>query len=431
MNRVFNRQKLVRGYKKFYRTSFDIVKWSAIAALTGAIVGFAVGGALIFLEFSINYLDLHKLFGAPSFIFLPLALALSAALTGYKWKEAVGDGTEEVVKSAIFDKNGPKTAAFFSKQVATLITLIFGGSAGKEAPSAQIGAFVSALGARALRLKEQHKIVLIISGVSAGFAVVFGAPIAAGFFALEALFSGKILYRVLVPSFISSFVAYWSMHILKVEYIYHPIYVALVPDFWEILNLIKAVAAGIFFGAAAYGVIVAMNLANRLAKHELDPVLKGFIGGVLLIALTYLFGDKYLGLGLDTINRAFYITNEFEWYDPILKTLFTLITLGFGGSGGFVTPLFFIGAVCGNLFAQTAEADVALYAALGFVSVLSGATNSPIATTILAAELFGIEVAHFAAVTSTISYLISSQKSVFAPEIIESIEIRFKRAIKD
>ncbi len=148
----------------------------------------------------------------------------------------------------------------------------------------------------------------------------------------------------------------------------------------------------------------------------------------MLLALV--FGDGYLGLGLDTIDAAFSETENFEWYDPVLKTLFTSITLGFGGSGGFVTPLFFSGATAGNFFAQVADAYIPLYAALGFVSVFAGSTNSPIAAIILCAELFGMEATHYAAVTVTISYLISSKKSIFAPEIIETIENRFKKHIE-
>ncbi len=357
-------------------------------------------------------------------------MALNGYLLHRFFKEASADGTEEIVRSTIYDDKRLSLFRFLLKQWTTFLTLFFQGSAGKEAPSAQIGAYLSFLLSKLLGMKAKERIIIIIAGTSAGFAVVFGSPIAAGFFALEALFAGKILYRVLVPSFISSFMAYWSMHILGVEFFYHPVAVGLIPSFWEIVNISKTVLAGIFFGLIAYIVILAMNGADKMAKAApIHPLLKGLLGGAIIVVLTLFVGDRYLGLGLKTIEVAFYEEFTFSWDVPLLKILFTFLTLGSGGSGGFVTPIFFIGATSGNFIAHLLDAKVALFAALGFVSVLSGATNAPIASTILAAELFGIEVAHFAAVTATISYLISSKKSVFSPEVIEVIEIKFKKHI--
>ncbi|WP_200762361.1 chloride channel protein [Nitrosophilus alvini] len=428
-NKFFD--KAIENSRIFYKTSSDIVKWSFLSVFIGLLVGFGVGSALILLELAIDFANINNPFNFNLYILLPFIMGLSSLIIHKTFKEAAGDGTEEMVRSAVYNDKKLNIFSFFIKQLATYLTITFGGSAGKEAPAAQMGAFFSLIVAKIMHVGHAERIVIIIAGVSAGFAVVFGAPIAAGFFALEALFAGKILYRVLVPSFVSSFVAYWSMHILNVEYIYHPIFIGLVPDLWELLNLIKAVLAGLFFGIVSYVVIAAMNLTNIFAKKNIaNPFFKGVIGGIILIFMILLFGEKYLGLGLESINAAFSASSTFHWYDPLLKTLFTSITLGFGGSGGFVTPIFFIGATAGNFFAHFTDANIPLYAALGFVSILAGSTNSPIAAIILAAELFGIEAAHFAAVTATISYLTSSKKSVFAPEIIETIEVKFKKHIE-
>ena len=190
--------------------------------------------------------------------------------------------------------------------------------------------------------------------------------------------------------------------------------------------MLKAVVAGICFGLIGYMVILSMRFANDFAKRTAPhPLLKGFLGGTLLVALALLFGDRYLGLGLEAIDASFY--TPVQWYDPFIKDLFTSLTIASGGSGGFVTPILFIGSTAGNALSTLLDADLKLYAALGFVSVLSGATNAPIASIILAAELFGIEVAHFAAVTATISYLVSSKRSVFDPQTLDTIERRFKK----
>lgn len=410
--------------QKLYQASQDILKWSVLAVFVGLSVGFGVAATLKALELALG--SFHFWY-QKAYYFLPFVLAISGYVLWRFFPQGLVDGTEEIVRATIYKDKDFNFWKMALKQITIFFTLLFQGSAGKEAPAAQIGAYISSLLSPLFRIDEKERIILIISGTSAGFAVVLGSPIAAGFFALEALFAGKILYRVLVPAFISSFIAYWSMQILDVEYIYHPVFVGLVPSFWELFNVIKVVIAGLVFGFLAYGVILTMHLADRLAKSLwLHPLSKGLLGGAALIAVAQYFGQIYLGLGLEVIDLSFEDV-ELVWYTPLLKIVTTFLTLGFGGSGGFVTPIFFIGATTGNILAHLLDANVALFAALGFVSLLSGTTNAPIAATILAAELFGIEVAHFAAVTSIISYLISSQKSVFSPEILETIEHKFNR----
>ncbi len=407
-----------------YEVSTDIFHWSIISIVVGLLVGTAVSLALNALEYAIEETTYW-------FVFLPFVLSFVSYITYKTFRDAVGDGTEEIVRAAIYGDRRLNFINFIIKQAATFTTIIFGGSVGKEAPSAQIGAYISHLLSKIFHIDRQKKIIIIITGTSAGFAVVFGAPIAAGFFALEALFAGKIIYRVLVPSLISSFVAFWCMHIFEVEYIYHPIFLEFVPNLWELVHIFKAVLAGIAFGIVAYIVIISMRNAQKIAQSDfIHPAAKGFLGGMIIVILALIFGERYLGLGLEDINMAFNDSVHFSLKDPLLKDLFTSLTIASGGSGGFVTPIFYIGSTFGNFFATFMDSNIKLYAALGFVSVLSGATNSPIASTILAAELFGVEAAHFAAVTSTIAYLISSRQSVFSPEILETIERKFKKHIK-
>ncbi|SFP07692.1 chloride channel protein, partial [Hydrogenimonas thermophila] len=158
-------------------------------------------------------------------------------------------------------------------------------------------------------------------------------------------------------------------------------------------------------------------------KIPLHPYTVAFLGGVLLVILALIFGDIYLGLGLETIKNTLnhdpYFSKDIPWYAFLLKTLFTSITLGVGGSGGIITPIFYIGATSGHLFGQLVGNDhIALFAALGFVSVLAGAANAPIAATIMAVELFGLEIAHYAALSAVISFLITGHRSVFPSQIL-------------
>jgi len=143
----------------------------------------------------------------------------------------------------------------------------------------------------------------------------------------------------------------------------------------------------------------------------------------MIIVLTYIFGEKYIGLGLDSIEELldpkYGEELSFPWYGFILKTIFTSITLGGGGSGGIITPIFYIGAASGHTFGMFfSQENIELFAALGFISVLSASTNAPIAATIMAVELFGIEIAHYAALSAVISFLISGHRSIFPSQII-------------
>lgn len=137
--------------------------------------------------------------------------------------------------------------------------MLFGGSVGKGAPAAQVGAYLSLLVARVFKFSNQQRIILIITGISAGFSVAFGAPIATAFFALEALFAGKIMYRSLIPSIISAFVAFWCMKVVGVSYIYHPVNVGVVPNILELVNVLKTIIAGVVFGILAFIVIFFLN----------------------------------------------------------------------------------------------------------------------------------------------------------------------------
>ncbi len=423
--------KEIETVKDFKRVFFDLLKWIIISVFKGAVVGFSVSVFLILLEFLIKKANSLDFYGIPYYFFLPFAMGISAWIVYKTLPEAEGDGTEDIIRDSIENNKRLNFFSFTSKQIATLITIVFGGSAGKEAPAAQIGSYISLVFSRLLQLSYADRILTIITGVSAGFAVVFGAPIAGALFALEAFFSGRILYRVCVPAFISGFMAFWTMKFLNVSYIYKPIKVGFVPNFWEIEVFLKVILSGIFFGFISYIVILSIENATRFAKVIIiHPFFKGMFGGTILIILTLLFGTKYLGLGLETVYLGLSENYHATIFEPLLKILFTSITLGFGGSGGFVTPIFFVGSTAGNFFGHLVEGNIPFFAALGFVAVLSGSTNSPIASTILAVELFGSDIVHFAAIASIISYIVSSRKSVFSKEIIEIIDKRFKTHIK-
>ena len=219
----------------------SVIKWVFLATVVGIIVGLST---TLFLKL----LDWSRLFGVKHsyyFLLLPVALFLSAAIIKYLAPDAEGHGTEKVIE-AVHKRSGKiKAAVVPVKLVATLITLAAGGSVGKEGPCAQIGGGLSSVFADLFRFGNRDRKKLVICGISAGFAAVFGTPIAGAIFGVEVLFIGGILYDVLLPSFIAGIMSYHISSSFGIAYFYHTI--NFVPVFSEAFFL-KIVLAGIFFG---------------------------------------------------------------------------------------------------------------------------------------------------------------------------------------
>ena len=175
-----------------------------------------------------------------------------------------------------------------------------------------------------------------------------------------------------------------------------------------------------FFGLVSFVFIETLKQTEKLAdKIKIWAPLKGLIGGGLLILLALVFSTDYLGLGIPTINKALNGENIII-YAFIIKMIATAITLGFGGSGGVLTPIFFIGATSGIAFASIAGLNQAQFAAFGVVGVLAGAANTPLAACILAVELFGPTLAPYATITCIISFLMTGYRSIFPSQVLSS-----------
>ena len=388
----------------------SIFKWFFIASLMGVVVGFSTTIFLKCLSWSASRLGEHSYY----FLLLPLALALSSYITKYLAPEAEGHGTEKVIEAVHRHDSKIKAIVVPIKLVTTVITLACGGSAGKEGPCAQIGGGLASMVAKMFHFDKADRRKLVICGISAGFASVFGTPIAGAIFGIEVLFVGGIMYEVLLPTFIAGVMSYQVSSALGISYFYHTI--DFVPAFTE-LFFIKVLISGIFFGICSLLLIETLNLFQRLsAKIPWWAPLKGLLGGTALILLTLFLSTDYLGLGLNTIEAAL-AGSKIVWYAFAAKILFTCITLTFGGSGGMVTPIFFVGATFGTLLAAILGVDPATFAAIGMVALLAGAANTPIAASILAIELFGAQIAPYAAVACVTSFLMTGHRSVYPSQV--------------
>ncbi len=390
----------------------SVIKWVILAAITGIIVGLSTTIFLKILNWSIAFTEKYPYY----FLLLPIALFLSILIIKYLAPDAEGHGTEKVIEAIHRHAGKIKAIVVPVKLVATIITVALGGSVGKEGPCAQIGGGLSSIFSDILKFGDKDRKKLVICGISAGFASVFGTPIAGSIFGVEVLFIGAILYDVLLPSFIAGIISYHVSSSLGITYFYHPI--TFVPVFSNQF-FIKVIFAGIFFGLCSVLLIEILERTQKLAKRLRwwEP-LKGLAGGSFLVGLTFISSKEYLGLGLNTIQNTLSGIKT-AWYAFILKIIYTSTTLGFGGSGGIVTPIFFIGATSGSLFASIFGLNPATFAAIGLVSVLAGSANTPIAASIMAMELFGTNIAPYATVACVVSFLITGHRSVYPSQVLE------------
>lgn len=389
----------------------SVAKWFLLAGIVGVLVGLSSTLFLILLRSSLALAQSFPYI----FLLLPVSLALSGVMTARFAFRARGYGTEQVIR-AIHQEGGkihPRVIPV--KFVATIVTIATGGSAGNVGPCAQIGGALCSAFSQFIRLEDVDRVRLVVCGISAGFAAVFGTPVAGALFAIEALWIGRLSYGALFPSLVAAFIGYQVTAYFGVAHVW-PIAPSVPP--LTIPFFLSVGLAGVTFGVAAFIFVELMGLGKRLSLlTKTSSVLTGVIGGSILIAVTFLFSDDYLSLGWMTVTHALEGDN-LPWYAFAVKAVTTSVTLNFGGSGGILLPLCFYGAALGSSLAHGLGLDPATFAALGLVSVLAGATNTPIAGIVLAMELFGPAIAPYAATSCAMSYLLTGHRSVIPTQLL-------------
>lgn len=315
--------------------------------------------------------------------------------------------------------------------ITTVLTHLFGGSAGREGTAVQMGGSMADWLARGYKLTAEDRRILLLSGMAAGFGAVFGTPVTGAIFALEVLAIGRIRYDALLPCLIAALLAdivCAACGIVHTQYTIH--FAATTGSFipfvsFDFILLAKVVAGGIAFGLAAY-LFAEMTHAikkagNALIKPQwLIPV----VGAVIVVGISYLIDSfDYLGLGVTNPEGGVSIVSAFrpEGSQPLswlIKLVLTAVTLGMGFKGGEVTPLFFIGATLGNTIAWLTGAPVELFAGLGFIAVFAGATNTPLACTIMGIELFGGEHCLYFAIACFTAYYFSGHAGIYSAQRI-------------
>ena len=402
--------------------TFFLAKWSIICVLIGFFSGSASALFLVTLEWVTQTREQNN----EIIWFLPFGGLTIGYLYHYLGKE-VTKGNNLVLEEY---ENPQKTIPFRMAPlvlISTLITHLFGGSAGREGTAVQMGAAIADQFQKLFNLSLSDRKTLIILGISAGFASVFGTPLAGAIFALEVVYFSKINIKSIIVSFFVAYIAYFTVEFWQIK---HTIYtIPVVPELTT-TNLSWVVFVGVLFGLAALVFSKTTHFCGHLFSKTIPYApLRPFVGGVILALAVFGLGTtKYIGLGIPEIIKSFTIPSSN--YDFFIKLVCTSFTLGAGFKGGEVTPLFFIGATLGSALSVFIPLPIALLAGMGFVAVFSGATHTPLACSIMGIELFGMDSGIFIAISCVLAYFASGSIGIYQSQKVKGAKYHLYQYFK-
>lgn len=392
-----------------YVNKITILKLSLIAAIIGVLSGLSIGIFLMLLEKAI---DLNFKYSWLIFI-LPLSGMLMTFLYN-KYGENSKKGNNIIIEKI----NGSDEKIKFIMAplvfLGTVLTHLFGGSVGREGTGVQIGGVIGDVVSNAFKSNTNEKNILLISGVSAGFASVFGTPLAGTIFAVEIASIGRVSYNAMLPAITAAIIGDKIVRLLGVEHM--PFDIPSVENF-TLSNIEKIIIMSICFGLTSkLFVFMTHWFKNNLDKRFKNPYLKIFVGGSLMIIVTLILGNRlYNNLSLGLLQDAF--NGESPYFAFIVKLILTSLCLGAGYQGGEVTPLFVIGATLGATLSSVFGVPIVFAVSIGLVGVFAGATNAPLASFMLYLELFGSTNILFGMLVCIVSVFLSGKKGIYTSQI--------------
>ena len=398
---------MLKNIKESYQHSYFLYLKLIIA---GIIIGFIVG--IIDTIFGRGLLWIGDIRKEYLYYFVPF-LALAGLLIVFIYQKfagktgkgmglifEVGHGTEKEIPLRLIP----------IVTVATWITHLFGGSAGREGVAVQLGATLSHRFNKYFNFPDKSK-VFLVTGMAAGFGGLFQTPIAALFFGLEVLALGNLQLYALLPAIVAAFTASWTSSFLGLEKFAHIVNtnLSITP-----MTFVKFAILGIIFGIAGNLFVYLQSFLKKFASEKIkNPYYRIFIIGIFLsVILLLLHKGRYTGLGTNLIENSFSGEQIFG-YDWILKLLLTTLTLAAGFQGGEVTPLFSIGASLGIVIAIFFGLPIEFVAAAGYISVFGSATNTLLAPIFIGGEVFGFNNLPFFVIIVIFAYLVNRKISTY------------------
>ena len=383
-----------------------LVQWIGLGAVVGVLCGAGSALFLWLLEKATEIRSHHEIVVYT----LPVAGLVIGAIYA-RFGHSIKAGNNLVIDT-IHDE-GPEIPVRMAPMVlvGTVLTHLFGGSAGREGTAVQMGASLTDWLSHRLKLAGPMRRQLLAAGVAGGFGSVFGTPVAGAVFGLEFIVLGRIEYHALVPALVSSIVGDMTTRAAGIGHTHYPAspYVPLSP-----LLLAKWL---VFAVAIALATTAFIELTHFLKKHGERRIprlpLRMFVGGLVVVLSWKLIGTSdYLGLGVPMIVRAFE-DPSLPTYAFAAKLVFTAITLGTGFLGGEVTPLFFVGAALGNVLARLLGLPIELGAGVGLAAVFAASSNTPLALSIMAMELLGGHIFPHVVIVCVLAYLLTGHRSIY------------------
>lgn len=407
--------KSVKSIKSIYVYLYTFFKWAVISAF----VGLAGGLVGVLFHISVEYAtDLRE--QNEWMIWLLPAGGLVIVLLYKLSKVSKNIGTNEIISCIRSDEKVPAVLAPLIF-VSTVITHLFGGSAGREGAALQIGGTIGYHSGRLFRLDEKDMHLIVLCGMSAVFSALFGTPLTAAIFAMEVVSVGIIYYSGLVPCLFSSLIAYGLSLLFGAQPVRFTLKV--IPDI-SIMNILRIIVLAALCAAVSILFCIALHkthsLLDKLIKND---YLRIAAGGAAIILLTVLFGSyDYNGAGMDVITRA--VGGEAKPEAFLLKILFTAITIGAGYKGGEIVPTFFIGATFGCVAGSLLGLDAGFSAAIGIAALFCGVVNCPVSSVFLSIELFGADGVVLFMIACAVTNMLSGNYGLYKSQKIMYSKLR-------